>query len=189
VEIVLAADVEPTFNAVALGTDYFQTQPGTFFNFGGTIGTVNFLGLPIRPGNTDTIVRRMADAPIGGPSIPIQIVALSLKSTAPVNIGGSFFDVFVTLDPANLQNDTGAMTVTGSLGGGTFSSTLNVFFDAHFQPLVGNSFFDVFTSISLSNSGAQWVPTPAVGALIVAGPDDGSSADQSANRTQWPGYQ
>src|SRR3981189_3533784 len=89
-----AADIDPTVPSVALGSDYFATQPGTHFNFGGGIGNVNFLGLPIGPFNTDTIVQRKADAVLGGAAIPIQLVGLSLKSAAPVNVGGSFFDVF-----------------------------------------------------------------------------------------------
>ena len=67
---------------VALGSDYFQTNPGTFFNFGPTIGIVNFIGSPIGPGMTDTIVQRLNDVVINGGSGTIQITALSLVSTA-----------------------------------------------------------------------------------------------------------
>ena len=42
-----AADIDPAIPSVALGSDYFFTQPGTHFNFGGGIGDVNLLGLPI----------------------------------------------------------------------------------------------------------------------------------------------
>jgi hypothetical protein len=176
-----AGDPEPLTPSVALGSDYFQTGPGSFFNFGPPIGSVNFMGLPIGPGNTDTIVQRQADASIGGPAIPIQIVALSLESTAPVNVGGSFFDVFVTLNPADLALDTGTLSVAGTTAGGTFSSSLNVFFDAHFQPLGGGTPFDVLSSALLSNTGAFWSSTPSAGEVIVNGPDNGSAADQSAN--------
>ncbi len=75
---------------VALGSDYFQTQAGTSFDFGGPIGVVNFMGSPIGPGLTDTIVQRLNDVVINGASGTIQITALSLVSTAPVNIGGGF---------------------------------------------------------------------------------------------------
>ncbi len=157
---------------VALGSDYFKTLPGTSFDFGPGIGLVNFTGNPVGPGTTDTIVQRQADATIGGSAIPIQIVALSLMSTAPVNVGGSFFDVFVTLDPAKLAKDTGAMTIHGSLAGGTFDSMLNVFFDAHFAPVGGGTgFFDVFNNASLSQTGGLWGPTPPPGAVIVPGLD------------------
>jgi hypothetical protein len=100
------AAAQPSPLTVALGSDYLQTQPGSSFNFGPGIGVVNFMGVPltgalIPPGyqqslaGTDTIVQRQADADINGNPIPIQLMALSVESTAPVNVGGSFFDVFV----------------------------------------------------------------------------------------------
>src|SRR5258708_25899777 len=85
-----AADIDPTVPSVALGSEYFASQPGTHFNFGGGIGDVNFLGLPIGPFNTDTIIhRRIVDAVLGAPALPIQIVGLSLRSAAPLNAAGS----------------------------------------------------------------------------------------------------
>lgn len=165
---------------VAMGSDYLQTQTGTFFNFGPPIGPVNFEGKPIGPGMTDTILQRQADAVIGGPAIPIELVALSLQSTAPVNIGGSFFDVFVGLDPSHPS--TGTMTIHGSLSGGTFDSFFDVFFDAHFVEEGGPGVFDVLGNLSLSQVGATWGPTPPPGTILVPGPDDGGSpADQAAN--------
>jgi len=157
---------------VELGSDYFQTQSGTFANFGPGIGIVNLKGNPIGPGLTDTIVERTSDITIGGAAGPLLITKLSLESVAPVNIGGSFFDVFVTLDPAHLADDTGTMTIAGSLSGGTFTSTLNVFFDAHFQQ-VGNpsNSMDVKSSITLTNSGALWLPSPLPGDVLVLGND------------------
>ena len=179
-----AADIDPTVPSVALGSEYFASQPGTHFNFFGGIGDVNFLGLPIGPFNTDTIIqRRIVDAVLGGPAIPIQIVGFSLKSAAPVNVGGTFFDVFVTLDPAQLSNDTGTMSIAGNpTAGGTFSSALNVFFQAHFAPTGAGAAFDVFNQVNLTSSGTAWGPTPPVGAAIVNGPDDGTAADQLANK-------
>src|SRR3974390_1931024 len=162
---------------VALGSDYLQTQPGSSFNFGTGIGVVNFMGLPIGPGLTDTIGQRQADAFINGGPIPIQLVALSMESTAPVSVGGSFFDVFVTLDPANLGKDVGMMSIMGTLGGGTFTSFFDVFFDAHFAPVSTGQPFDVFSSITLSNGGSAWSPTPPPNAVIVNGP----FGDQNAN--------
>ena len=178
-----AADIDPTVPSVALGSEYFASQPGTHFNFGGGIGDVNFLGLPIGPFNTDTIIQRKADAVLGGSAIPIQMVGLSLKSAAPVNVGGSFFDVFVTLDPANLANDTGTMAIAGNTTtGGTFASALNVFFQAHFAPTAAGSAFDVFNQVNITSSGTAWGPTPPAGAVIVNGADDGTTADQQANK-------
>jgi hypothetical protein len=175
------ADTTQTVPTVARGSMYFQTQLGTSFNFGPGIGAVNFIGLPIGPGLTDTIVQRNAGATINGVAIPIQITALSLVSTAPVNVGGSFFDVFVTLDPAHLADDIGTATGSGTLSGGTFSTSFTESLDVHFAPHGGGTGFDVFLSQVLSNSSASWSPTPPPGAVLVPGPDDGSSADQRAN--------
>jgi len=99
-----------------------------------------------------------------------------------VNVGGNFFDVFVTLDPANLANDTGTMSIAGNITtGGTFTSALNVFFQAHFAPTGAGSAFDVFNQENLTSSGTTWGPTPPFGTAIVNGPDDGTAADQQAN--------
>ena len=178
-----AADIDPTVPSVALGSGYFATQPGTHVNFGGGVGDVNLIGLPIGPFNTSAIIQRRADAVLGGPAIPIQMVALSLRSAAPVNVGGSFFDVFITLDPANLANDTGTMSIAGNTTtGGTFSSAVNVFFQAHFAPTGAGSAFDVFNQVNMVSLGTAWGPNPPAGAVIVNGPDDGTAADQPANK-------
>jgi hypothetical protein len=152
---------------VAQGSDYFQTVPTTAFNFGPGIGNVNFAGSPIGPGNTDTIVQRQADAFIDCGPIPIQLVALSLASTAPVKVGNTFYNVSVGLNPDIAS--TGQMMIVGSLLGGTFSSSFNVSFDAHFAPLGTGQPFDVFDTILLSNSGSPWSPTAPPGALHVYG--------------------
>jgi hypothetical protein len=176
---------------VALGSDYFQTQPGTMFNFGPPIGTVDFTGNSIGPGATDTIVERLADATINGNSIPIQIVALSLESTAPVSIGGFNYNASVTLDPSHLGNDMGMMMIMGSSAGGTFNSFFDVFFEVQFAPINGGpSLAPFFDHVLLNNTGATWSPTPPPGAVIVKGPDDDpvgavglppTAADQMAN--------
>jgi PEP-CTERM motif len=164
---------------VVMGSDYFATAPGSAFNFGGTIGVVNFMGNPTGPGNTDTIVQRQSDAVINGDAIKIQLVQLSMESVAPVNIGGSFFDVFVTLDPAELGRDIGSMSIMGDTTGGTFNSSFfDIFFKAHFANIgsPANS-FDVFSSVQLSQTGALWGPTPPPNAVIVPG----ALGDQNAN--------
>ena len=154
---------------VALGSDYFQTTSASLTLSG--IGTVNLVGNPIGPGNTDTIIQRQQDAIIGGAPIPIQMTALSLESTAPVNIGGSFFDVFVTLDSSKLSMDTGTLSVTGTLAGGTFTSTFDLFYDARFVPVTTGLQPDVFGSVVLNNAGTAWFPTPSAGQVLVSGLD------------------
>ena len=100
------AAAQPSPLTVALGFDYLQTQPGSSFQLRSGNRSCELHGVPltaalIPPGyqqslaGTDTIVQRQADADINGNPIPIQLMALSVESTAPVNVGGSFFDVFV----------------------------------------------------------------------------------------------
>ena len=180
------ADPIVTSPNVALGTDYFQTQPGTVFIFTGDIFPhgelqVNFVGLPIGPFSTDTIIQRQADATINDNGITIQIVALSLQSTQPVIINGVLYNVFVTLDPARLAEDTGKLTVHGTLAGGTFDSKLNVFFLANFVPVGGGQGTVMPGNVMLTQSGGLWSPTPSPRSVIVRGLDDGSTADLAAN--------
>src|SRR5437870_1937984 len=193
--IALAAfvlSIQASADTVNLGTDYLQTLPGTFFNFTlpglGTV-PVPFMGNAIGPGNTDTIVERLANATVtpggAGDTIPIKLVALSLQSTSPVDVGGTFFNVFVTLDPTKLSKNTGFMTILENAPGtgGTFSSIFTVFFQAKFVPVGGGTGFSVFSSLVLQNGvpgsgvGAAWISTFPPGFVQVTGP----CGDQDAN--------
>lgn len=178
-------------DSVLLGADYLHTLPGTYFDFGGPIGSVSLTGVPISPGtlgDTDTIVHRKADAflPIPGVSmdtVPIELVQLSLMSVAPVNIGGFFYDVSVYLTP--FTSSTGTMTIRheGLDNGtpapeGTFDSFFDVFFTADFTE-VGNPIntFQIPDHIQLGSTGSLWSHEPIPGALQVTG----STGNQAAN--------
>src|SRR2546423_7582379 len=108
---------------------------------------------PVGPGTHDPFVERraIASVPPGGvgDTIPIKLVALSLQSTSPVDVGGTFFNVFVTLDPTKLSKNTGFMTILENAPGtgGTFSSIFTVFFQAKFVPVGGGTGFSVFSSL------------------------------------------
>ena len=153
---------------VLLGSDYFETIQPTFFT---PLGGLNPLaGLPIGPGTTDTIVRRLGDCSLslGSASsclIPIELVALSLVSTV---------DPSVRLRESPTFASSGMMAISsdGSGTGGTFAS-----------------FFDVFAELSW-DGGASWNPqvqkrltsintgwTTIEGGLV-----DGLVGDQNANR-------
>ncbi len=137
--------------AIDPGFDLLRTPPGgAIIDLGAMIPglpEVPMEGNPIGPGSTDTIVERstgLADGATG--VIDVEIVALSLKSVAPVEIdwgylGGTFgdlelFDVFVTLDET--QFSIGEMTIlTHDANGGTFDSFFDVFAKVN---LVGHSF-------------------------------------------------
>jgi hypothetical protein len=175
---------------VALGSDYFQTLPGvgdtsgTWFNFGNGIGVVDFQGVPRGGsfGNTDTIVQRQADATINGAAIPIQLVALHLGSEAPVLVMGNLYNVSLILDSTQLAKDVGTIQIMGNTTtGGTFISSLNVFFDAQFKPVGAGSPFDIKSETTLINNGAVWSPTPENGTLLVKGPLGSQQADCHTN--------
>jgi len=168
---------------VAQGTDYFQTIPGngqsgTFFNFGGYdgIGLVDFMGVPIGPGNTDTEVERLGNAQINGGPVEIQLETLSLESTAPVDIGGYLYNMFIGLNPAD--QSTGTITIMGTTYGGTFTSTLNVYFEASFVPTNGGPPVNPFTNeVTLTNPGATWSSQISSADLLVPG----ALGNQAAN--------
>ncbi len=139
------------------GFDLFATSEGTVVDLGG-FGLVELEGVPIGPGNTDTIVERLdgSDPFNVGDTVIIQIelVALSLRSVAPVDIGGDLFDIFVVELPP-LSIPIGTMTVRHEVAdGGTFDASLPVNALLTLTE-VGNplntmdlGFFDVFVTIN-----------------------------------------
>lgn len=183
-------------DSVVLGSDYFATAPGTFFDFGSPWGVVDFKGYPFGPGSTDTIVQRSQDVLIGGAAGPLQLTALSMESVDPVPVPAvGLVNVFVTLNPDRLAEDVGQITINGNLSGGTFSSFFDVFFDVCLSPgadgvgcAVGTPvLYQNPTALELQNSGADWSSTPYPSSVIVSGPvgdinaneHTGLSADQS----------
>jgi hypothetical protein len=144
------------------GFDLFNTRPGTFHNIPG-IGFVPFIGgLPLIPGtNTDTIVERLQGIdpfPVGGTgTIDIILRELSLQSIAPVNIGGTFFDISATAAPIQAL---GSMTVVHStVDGGVFTSTLPVDVILTFTPVGGGMPLTTTFSTTLMSS-CVWSHTP-----------------------------
>ena len=130
------------------GTDYLVTPSGgAVFNFvaplpGAAVVTVNFGGLAIGTptatppdggylGIADTVVNRLDDVdatPTGGTTL-LEIVGLSLKSVAPVTIGGANYDVFAGLQKyLNGTTSTGEMTIrdTGGANGKTWDSSFTI---------------------------------------------------------------
>ena len=137
---------------VVLGSDYWITEEGgAVFDFGGAIGEVSFKGVPIREftppdsseiinvGLADTIVRRVNDVVFDDTSdfnesgvTNVEVVALSLISINPVDLGGALFDVRVTLDPT--ISSTGTLTINEDR---TFFSDFTVNWLAEFIPEAG----------------------------------------------------
>jgi len=139
-----AAEIIPS------GDDLLRTLPGTFFNIPG-VGVVNLMGRPVGPMGADTVVHRDSDMDVpdlagSTASTNTAMTLLALQSTAPVNIGGSFFDVFVDLTPGTTSPGTLALTQTVNGEGtvpmpdglpgnieGTFTSFFDVFFTLDFR--------------------------------------------------------
>ena len=134
--VTLAAE----FEGVQKGTDWLVTLPGTFVTFNGS--AVPMMGNPSFAGGPDTIVQRLTDMVVADvvnstATTATVMTLLALKSVAPVNVGGSFFDVYVDLDPGHVT--TGSLTLTQTVTGegtpeGTISSFFDVFFDLSLTP-------------------------------------------------------
>ena len=162
--ITVALGVGQTASAdpIGPGFDLFATQPGTFANLPG-IGMVFLMGgTPLTPGtNVDTIVERLQGIdpfPVGGTgTISIILRDLSLQSVAPVNIGGTFFNVVVTELPVQAL---GTMTIFHStVDGGVFTSTLPIDALLTFTPVGGGMSFSMNFSTVL-RSACTWSHTP-----------------------------
>jgi hypothetical protein len=164
--------------AIHAGTDWLVTLPGTFVVFNGT--TVPMMGNPAFPGGPDTIVTRLNDMIVpdvinSQASTPTMMTMLSLKSTAPINVGGTFFDVYINLDPVHPTN--GTLTFTQTVAGegtpeGTFTSFFDVFFDISLTPagqpktpcLIGAN---CFLSEAMLNGTGSWTDDTANGVFVV----------------------
>jgi hypothetical protein len=106
-------------------------------------------GNPLFAGGPDTIVRRLSDLNVpdvanSSATTATIMTLLALKSVAPVNVGGSFFDIYVDLDPGHVTN--GSLTLTQTVAGEGISEG------------VLNSFFDVFFDLSLTPVGQPKAP-------------------------------
>ncbi|MBZ0172947.1 MAG: hypothetical protein K8E66_11240 [Phycisphaerales bacterium] len=171
---------------VPAGDDLIETLPETWFNFGPGIGVVNFIGDPLDPGTlgaTDTIVRRLQDTQFNGQgvhawdgppqpgttdTIDIELVALSLRSVAPIDIGGAMFNVDIDLDPAIASVGTMTLRHEWNDAGqfqGTFDSMLTIFADALFTPVGGGpgSFAVDIDNLALSSTNTLWAHHPFFG--------------------------
>jgi len=196
--VVSCAAYASTFK-VAPGYDLFQTDPSTFFaglgnlmgvpigsyNFGGGIGVQN-------TGLTDTIIQRTTPATSGSPTAQLIMHSLQLETVAPVSfLGGPVGNYFVTLQPASATGgplSTGTLTLSwdGTGLAGTFSSTLDVFFDIHFGALNGPVVYS--SNLVLSQSGASWSDLPPAGAVLINGANQflsGTPGDPTQDF--WPG--
>ena len=161
---------------VSEGFDLFQTIDGTQFDgvdfegvplgefdFGGTIGSKN-------TGNADTIVQRLGPASVVAAGqtvvIDIELVALQLRSVAPVDWGAGLDFHYVTLDENSASLGTMAITFD-DMEGGTFDAAFTVFFDIRIGALdaaiIGSD------SIDIVNTSDPWGRIPPQSAVIIDG--------------------
>ena len=163
------------------GFDLFYTDPGSNFNFntvpnpqvvffeGDPLGTFDFGSGLENIGITDTIIQRIdvADLTLGGgcgvtcDTIDIEIVALSLVSVAPVDLGfgAGFEDLFITLNTSSPSSQS-TMTIFDTGEGsphGDFDSIINFSFDV--TGGVGGFYATIESTIFSSGNAWQHAPT------------------------------
>lgn len=174
------------------GYDLFYTQPGT------TFAGVNWTGVPL--GNTllgnlgavDTVIHRTAPAvgsAGGSATVPIQVEALSLATTVPVNLGaGLGYYYAMVMTPTILAGPTigaggGTMTINFGLidqadPAGTFTSDFGILAQLYFSPglltdaaTVLNSASPVgsFPHLPFINGLVPWRHDPPTGAPLING--------------------
>ena len=172
---VTSAGVASADTLISAGWDLLKTQPGTQFWFptipnpqvidleGLPIGTIDLGSGPIDVGATDTIIERVSDADIDTfpDVIDIEIVALSLQSVAPVDLGfgAGFEDIFITLNTSSPSIQS-QMTITDAGEGephGTFDSVLNFSFDL--VGSVGGFYATIEDTFTATNQDWQHAPT------------------------------
>lgn len=184
---------------VESGWDLFVTQPGT--NLAGFFGPGSepFEGVPLggfdfgtgleNVGSTDTIVERLGPAVVGGPgetaTIDIEIVALQLRSVAPIDVGGGMVDfLYVTLQ--NQIPSMGTMDIKfDHQYGGTFDSLFDVFFDIRFGALSGPVIHSDF--LLMTSSGNPWGRIAPSGATVIDGVNHNLKGDGTIEHDFWPG--
>ena len=150
--LILVVPLKAAASPISPGFDLFTTPAGTAFVDlsslvpGGGIIPLESNVLPMPPGlgNTDTIVQRFPGLDpfnLGDTgTVNIELVALSLRSVAPVDVGGTLFDLEVlagSLFPA-ARVPPGVMTIDHAHpAGGTMNGILQVLPDLVFTQ-VGN---------------------------------------------------
>lgn len=181
-----AVNAVPT---VAPGWDLLHTIPVTTFAgqaFEGVpLGTYTFGGFGTHGvGDADTIVHRLDAATVPGPVPPsataapihLELSALHLKSTVPIDLGAGLDFYYITLQserggPAS----NGQMTITFDRDPspvdpstvGTFSSFFDVFFDIRKGCLTCGIVFS--NDLILTNDKSPWGDVPPPDAVEITG--------------------
>ncbi len=163
---------------VEAGFDLFESTEDTLFGGflweGVPLHTFDFGdgNGPVSVGTTDTIVERLSPANFPGlglQTVDIELVALQLRSTTPIDLGGGLDFHFITLD--DISSSLGEMIITlESLFDGIFDSFIDVDFDIRIGSLTGPIVFsDV---LRLSSTGTPWDRTAPPGSILIPGVND-----------------
>jgi hypothetical protein len=172
-------------NTTFPGLGNLMGVPLDTFNFGGSVGTVN-------TGQTDTIVQRLADAvapslPGTAPTIADLVDALQLETVTPVNFEGlGLNNYFLTLQSVHGgPQSTGTMDISfTNANGGTFNSSLDVFYDIRAGSLTGP--IVASSDATITGSASPWSRTAPPGAILIDSINnllDGADIQQDF----WPG--
>lgn len=138
--------------------------------------TTPFVSAPLNPplGNTDTIMERVEDCPLGG-STGTRLTAFSNVSAAPIRLqrkdgGFKYFDIYATLSPSH--ESVGKVTFLEydeATEQATFESTADFWPLLELRPLGGGESIFVDTGavpvpgfpMTVGASGGRWSPKPA----------------------------
>jgi hypothetical protein len=195
-----AGDAKAKIKAIAAGSDYLQTGPGTeaALPLNGKMVKVKLTGVPIQGstggtyGNTDTIIERTQDAIFSTADavpdtpltavVPITLTALELTGTVPGPSGGS---CTVTLTLAPTPASTGTLTLsktTPAATGGTYFSSVTVYFNATFAPIAPNTtcYPPLLTPppCTFNQKGGHWSIDPLPGEFLYTGSYPGVQYNQ-----------
>ena len=192
--LIVAAGKTSADLIVADGFSLFQTQSAVF-NFGGPLGFQDFEGVPLgtfdfggsvgiqNTAATDTIVRRLGPAIVAAngqtDTIDIELVALSLRSVDPINIGaGAEFVTAEIVDSLGSQLDI----TFDDMFGGTFDSTLVMLIG--FTGETSGISFDIPKTLVATD--VDWGRTPVGDALQIVGVNHLLKGDGTVDQDFWP---
>ena len=198
---ILCSAVPARAQSVLAGLDFWETQPGSTQTLDGPYGippdffgpgslpignpVIPLKGMPLGSlpscpgadlGQTDTAIRRLADATFpGGETIPIELVQMRLVSIEPITVTYSasppeLWDLSITLP---VPSTSGSMTLPKTHpNGGVFSAQFQVqplFTFTRQSDLATRPFDPGPQPLQLAPGGAPWAYAPEPGMLEVPG--------------------
>ena len=171
--LTCGADVKA--DTIVAGTQYQLSTSGQE-DLG--FGLISTTGKPIGPGNTSFVIRRLADAtldPATAAVVPIQMIAVSLQSTAPVTVNGGLYNFFVHLTPGKLSLGTETIVETNpnlAPFQGWFTLDTKPYITVDFTPVGAGTAFSKDLQLTLTSSLTRWRHQPQAGEVVVSGSAD-----------------